>query len=168
MGRATLTEPCSESVVELVDLEWANERKPQDGNRHWAWRDICVRSPEQFALLGEDGRALALWSSLTPRPLSLPGGLTYRLDFLEVAPRKRNQYLGLFCVGLVAQRVLEAGCVNLVLEAYPELKPFYTAAGGLQKRAHGWRPSQRLMPFLFERETLTYLKDLTDAYLEQS
>ncbi len=168
IGHARLTEPCAIDNVKQVDGSWPAERKPQDGNRHWMWRDICQRAPEQFALVALDGKVLALWASLSPRPLSLPGGLTYRLDYLEVAPSRRNQYLGLFCIGLVAQRVLEAGCSNLVLEALPELKAFYTAAGGLQTRAHGWRLSQRLMPFLFERERLTYLKELTDAYLEQS
>lgn len=168
VGRATLTEPCDVAIVAQVDAEWPPQRQPRDGNRHWSWREICLRAPEQFALVGPNGRALALWASLSPRPLSLPGGLSYRLDYIEVAPALRNQHLGLFCVGLVAQRVLEAGCSNLVLEVLPELKPFYTGAGGLQKRAHGWRLSQRLMPFLFERERLTYLKELTDAFLEQS
>jgi GNAT superfamily N-acetyltransferase len=95
-----------------------------------------------------------MWASLKGRPLSLQVGLSYRLDFLEVTPARRGQSLGLFCLGLVAQRALEAGCSALVLEALPAAKEFYIKAGGLQTRAHGWNLPQGLIPFLFRREKL--------------
>lgn len=167
IGRAILREPCAEEYVQQADARWPASREPKAENAHWSWSTIAQRAPEQFALV-RDGEVLALWASMKGRPLSLQVGLSYRLDFLEVTPTRRGQSLGLFCLGLVAQRALEAGCSALVLEALPGAKEFYIKAGGLQARAHGWNLPQGLIPFLFQHEKLTYLKELTDAYLDQS
>lgn len=120
---------------------------------------------DAFAVVANGGETVALWSTAARRPLQLPSGKHYRLDFMETAPTYRGGILGAFTLGIIASRALELGCVGMVLGSLPALVPWYNKAGATAGKIFGWRHPPDLIPYRFSSEALVYLKDLADAHI---
>jgi hypothetical protein len=151
-----------------ADLIWPPLRPPDDLNRHWRWDKIMFQKTERLAVLSSNGTLLALWCSGKQRPLSLPCGSCYRLDFFEIAPVLRGGGFGFFCFALAATRAVELACQGLVLAALPGLEHFYTTLGGSRGPIAGWKTPPELSPFHFSAETLAYLKESADEHREEA
>jgi hypothetical protein len=147
------------ALLAKADRQWPPMRRVADANLHWLWSTIAARAHERFALVTPDGDLLALWCSSRSKPLSLPGGLFYRLDYIEIDPSRRGTALGPFTFAVCATRALELGCDGLVLGALPQVGSFYQRLGGVQRREFGWQEGQNLLPYAFDREALEELQD---------
>jgi len=161
----------SESHLAQADRIWPQERRPNDLHDHWRWLKIMNGKRERFSILHRaDSRVVALWCSEPKGPRHIESGRFYRLDYLEVAPRHRQTSVGLFVLALVACRALEVGASGLVLGGFPidGVHRFYTEAGGVQRDVRGWKPARDLIPYIFERSALEWLKDFADGFLDES
>lgn len=163
LGRLTVAVPTASAVAHL-DREWPEHRPAHHANLHWSWGKILKSQPERLAIVDAKGVVLALWSSAKHRPLRLPEGSFYRLDYLERDPRVSAGLLGAFAFALAGARALELGCDGLVLASLPEVATFYDEMGGERRIPVGWRPTRSLVPFIFSAGTLTILKEDADGF----
>ncbi len=146
-----------------VDQEWPPDRPAHHANLHWSWAAILKSHPEALAIVDETRAIRALWCSKKYRPLRLPEGNFYRLDYIERDPRVRRPLFGAFAFALAGARALELKCDGLVLASLPEVTTFYEEMGGERRIPTGWRPSRSLVPFVFSADTLTTLKEDADG-----
>jgi GNAT superfamily N-acetyltransferase len=149
------------SVLEEADASWSTARSPSDAH-DWRWTRLVVDSHDDFAVLDGSNAPVALWSSHASKPLELPGGEAYRLDFLEVAPPLRGKEIGVFTLGLIAIRALECGATRLVLGSIPQAARFYDSVGGRQHKIRGWKVARGLLPYEFPHDALTRLREAID------
>jgi len=147
--------------LEAIDAIWPTQRHPSAENRHWVWSAIAAGATDCFALSAADN-VLAIWASTAPRPLRLPGGLAYRLDWLEVAPNARGRGLGAVAIAAAAARATELQCTRIVLHAVPGSAPYW-AQFGENRLADGWVPRPGLLPFLIEEDMVRELERLFRA-----
>jgi hypothetical protein len=152
---------------EWADRDWPAARPAKSLNDHWKWKKLMKGKLERVSVLSQSGDILALWCSRPGRPLDLLSGNHYRLDLFEIVPRLRNGVFGALTFALIAWRALELGCVGLVLGAIPGTEGVYLKFGGIQKRVFGWKTDSRLVPFLFDKNSLTYLAEQADEYLDE-
>jgi hypothetical protein len=160
----------SPALLAAIDREWPAARRPTD-LYDWSWRRIASSSFETFAVVvGPASEAIALWATAIKRLLELPGGLAYRLDFLEVAPRHRGPpgVVGVFAFGAIAARALECGASRLLLGALPGARRYYDELGGIQALARGWKVAPGLLPYEFARAVLQAGKELIDGLADES
>ena len=163
VGRLTVQVP-DVAMGARVDELWRSHRPAKHSNLHWSWSKLMREHAERLALLTADGDVLALWTSEKHRPLRLPDGSFFRLDYIERDPRLSGALPGAFAFALVCARALELGCDGLVLASLPEVTRFYEQMGGEQRTARGWRPHRSLVPFVFGADTLRELKEDADEF----
>ncbi len=118
---------------------------------------------EQFALVADD-RPLAFWASAKHRPLRISGGPAYRLDRLELDPRRRGQGVGPIALGAVTLRAFELGCTMVVFAALPApgLLGFYRELGATEETVPGWTAPRGLVPFVLRRSAMIVLQEAID------
>ena len=161
IGKLRVIEP-STALLETVDAEWPNARRPTDWNRAWRWLDLTAGKVEVFAVVNSADRVVGLWCSAKHKPIQLPDGLFYRPDYFEIAPDVRGQEIGVFVFLLIAARALELKAQGIVLGTWAVLTQFYEGLGGVQKKPRGWNLAANLVPFTFDAETLADLKAALD------
>jgi hypothetical protein len=118
--------------------------------------------------MAADQVVLALWSSSKKKPIRLPEGIFYRLDYLEVSPPSRGGVVGTFTLAVIAARATELNATGIVLAAFPikGLSDAYERAGAVGRCPQGWNCPANLLPFIFEAAALARLKALADGFLE--
>ena len=171
-GRKWAIDPVGEMVMAevtmdiLMDIDrtWPQTRPASDLTLGWRWREIANGQVEVFALLDAGGAAAAIWCSHRKRPLVLPDGPHYRLDYLEVRPKDRKTAIGGLVFGIIAERALELGSVGLVLGTWDTHVRYYKSLGGRQELALGWTVPNGLLPFCFDQAALQRLREMADAF----
>jgi hypothetical protein len=152
---------------EEADRDWPETRPSKSLNTHWKWKKLMSGKFERASVLNEADEVLALWCSGAESPLALPSGDYYRLDVFEIAPRLRKGTFGVQAFALIATRAAELACAGLVLAALPGLEGVYSRYGGSQQLVFGWKADSSLVPFLFDKKSLTYLVEQVDDYLDE-
>ena len=151
--------------LRAADALWIPRRRPGDV-QNWRWTKIHPDARDIFglmAILGEtSGTPLGLWVSTASRLLDLPGGPAYRVDFLELYREVRGAEVGVFLMGLIADRALECGAKRVVLGSFPESRKLYDVTGGRQHPVKGWKVAEGLLPYEFLERELVELREAAD------
>lgn len=164
VGQVAVQLPRKETLAD-VDRTWSALRPENHQNIHWRWEAILRGRPERLTIVDAASQIVAIWCSKKYRPLRLPEGKFYRLDYLEVHPQLRGGDLGLFALSMVAARAIELECDGLVLASLPGTKKFYEESGGEQRMPDGWEIGRGLVPFVFLRQVLEQLKEEADELI---
>ena len=166
LGRVRVDVPVP-TLVDEIDAAWPELRPAHQQGAHLRWSTVLHGRIERFAVVGAAREILSIWVSGRHRPLRLPEGPAYRLDYFEVHPSLRGTVLGAFTLSLIAGRALELGASHLILGAIPGVAPFYEKMGGSRGLVAGWQAEKGLVPFVFRREALVALKESSDAFLTE-
>lgn len=153
-----MTRPTAEQI-DNIDLTWPPRRRATDWHHAWRWVELTRERTEVFGAVANDGEVLGIWCSAKHKPVLLPEGAFYRLDYVEVAPGARGQEMGVFTFLLVAARALELGAGGIVLATWEPLTNFYTGLGGVVRKPAGWNAPSNLVPFTFDVDVLDGLKE---------
>jgi GNAT superfamily N-acetyltransferase len=171
-GRKWTVDPVGEVVMadvaeihlEKIDRRWPELRPETDLTINWRWTQIAASKVEAFTLLNRDEEPVAIWCSQRKRPLVLPAGNHYRLDFAEIDPTSRKSGFGRLVFGIIAERALELGAVGLVLGTWDTHVRYYESLGGREELAQGWTGPANCRPFRFDQTALQRLKEKADEF----
>ena len=157
-GRRLALVKAEHRLVAHVDATWPQLRRNSDLH-DWSWCRIF----KEFRIHGEvwavlDGEApVALWASKRRRPLKLPLGSFWRLDYIEVDPRERGGAMGVAAIVLVAAHASQQGADGIVFGSVAELSRFWKAVGAEQRTENGWRAAHGLLPFVIGPKSMAEL-----------
>jgi hypothetical protein len=155
-------------MAKEIDERWSLKRRSNDAHLAWRWADIVPAMREAFTVLSGD-EPIAIWASKNGSPLSLGGGVYYRLDYLEIDPDRRGDgRTALLLFALIAKRVAEHSATGIVLTAFdvPALVEAYLALGAEPGCPRGWNHPVELVPLTFQQPALDRLRELIDALEE--
>lgn len=141
----------SSEIARRVDNQWTPTRAVDAASNGWSWYAICAAAEDRFAVSTTD-EIVAMWSGKAN--VLLGGESFYRVDRIEVAPRRHGQGYGLVTFHLLAARAKEAVAAGIVLAALPEASAFHAKLGGVPVRPRGWHSAPGLVPFSFDRSRL--------------
>jgi GNAT superfamily N-acetyltransferase len=147
-------EVASRPALSKIDGSWPKARFQADYNHSWVWMEIARERAETFVLLGEGDVPIGIWSSSKRRPIKLPEGRFYRLDFFESAPQHRGKDFGVFLLSVIATRAIELGAIGVILGTWEPLRPFYLKVGAKERAPGGWNLAPNLVPFTLESALL--------------
>jgi hypothetical protein len=142
--------------------------RESDVHLAWNWAEIVPDMHDAFVVLAED-EPIAIWASRLRSPVVLEGRKYYRLDYLEIDPRRRgDQLVAPLMFGLIARRATELEAVGVVLAAFqiPGLVKRYVTLGASQGCPRGWNHPTELVPLTFEQAAIDRLRELIDALQE--
>jgi GNAT superfamily N-acetyltransferase len=169
LGRITVITG-SVNVGEQIDALWHERRSDLDSLMSWEWGKIVADMREAFTVCFDES-PVAIWASKTGSCVQLEGQPYYRLDYLEVDPDRRGDGLtSPLLFGMIAKRATEHHASGIVLAAFPseKLVKFYESLGATRGAPRGWTHEPELVPLTFGQEALSKLRELIDAYEENS
>jgi GNAT superfamily N-acetyltransferase len=160
----------SVNVGAKIDALWRERRSDMDALLAWNWSEIVADMREAFVVCAA-GAPIAIWASKTGSCVKLEGRPYYRLDYLEIDPNRRGDGLtSSLLAGMIAKRAAEHRACGIVLAAFPNerLVKFYESLGATRGAPRGWKHPPELVPLTFGQVALDNLRELIDAYEENS
>jgi len=157
----------SQKLLCEIDGSWPGTRLQGDYHHSWRWTEIARGCAETFVLLGEGAVPIGIWSSSKRRPIKLPDGRFYRLDYFEADPAHRGKGFGVFLLSVIATRAVELGAIGVILGTWEPLRSFYLNVGAKESVPSGWILAPNLIPFTLEsallEEMTTAIAEIEDA-----
>jgi hypothetical protein len=157
-------------TAKAIDTSWPSARQESDVHLAWRWAEIIPDMNDAFVVLVED-EPIGVWASKLRSPVLLEGRKYYRLDYVEIAPRRRgDQLVAPLVFGLIAKRAAEVEAIGVVLAAFqiPALVDRYVALGASEGCPRGWNHPPELVPLMFEQAARDRLRGLIDGLQEDS